>query len=150
VTRSEINATTTTQPLATRSSTLRAISSRRRTSNQAIAYVISFIACDLYFVGRLTVDRIVSESEAYAILQPSYDLWEADEHVIGVPGSSTKFHFELVVPPAKVAAIEFIDAKDSFKSPRLNKHGDVDPQTFRGVREISPATAKVFDRLLRA
>jgi hypothetical protein len=113
-------------------------------------YIVSFIAGDLHLVGRLTVDRIVTEAEAYAVLQPDYELWEADEHVISTPGSGTEIHFKLMVPPGQVDAIEFVDANGSFTPPRRNRHDAVDPQTFRGVREISPVTAAAFDRLLGA
>jgi hypothetical protein len=113
-------------------------------------YIVSFSRRDLRLVARMTVDRIVSESEAYRILQPSYGLWEADEHVLALPGSDTEIHFDLLVPAKSVAAIRFLGADGTSNPPAVNRNGNVDPQTFRGVREITPSTAAAFDRLLGA
>jgi hypothetical protein len=44
--------------------------------------------------------------------------------------------------------IKFIGSDGSVLPPRRNRHGHVDPQTFRGVRETTATTASLFDSYL--
>jgi len=109
-------------------------------------YIVSFKQAQLRVVARLQVDRIVSESEAEQIFP--YELWEASEHVVAVDGSGSPIRFDAVVAKGEVGAIRFIDADGARLAPKRDRHGDVNPQTFRGVRKITEATAVMFDKVL--
>lgn len=110
-------------------------------------YVVNFFRGELYVVGRLVVDQIVNRAQAEHILGTT-DLWEAREHVIGRKGDSTFMRFDAVIPAAQLPQIEFVASDGSIHPPARNRHGAVDPQAFRGVREITRKTAKLFERCL--
>jgi hypothetical protein len=108
-------------------------------------YIITFSDGDLRLIGRLKVGKIVGQAEAERVLQATVTLWQADEHVIAEPSASTKAQFDLVVK--QPGTIEFVLADGSIASPKRNR-GAIDPQSFRGVREIAPSTVATFEALL--
>jgi hypothetical protein len=110
-------------------------------------YVISFFDGVLYVVGSLDVDLIVSEAKARAILRTS-NLWHADEHAVAKKGGSSRARFDSPISQSDMRKIKFIGSDGSVLPPRRNRHGQVDPQTFRGVREITATTASLFDSYL--
>ena len=119
--------------------------SRRVTAGDWL-YVISFRAGELRVVARLEVEDIVSQRLANKRL--SYNPWRATEHVMAVPGSGSPIRFESTVPTAEVGAIRFLTTDGASSAPAMNRRGDFDPQTFRGVRQITEATAAIFDKVL--
>lgn len=110
-------------------------------------YAITFKSGELFVVGRLIVDQILGQREAQRLL--TYELWEASEHLIGDSTKLTTMRFDAVVPDAKVAAIRFLDRDGARSAPARNRRGGIDPQTFRGVRQITEPTARLFDDVLR-
>ena len=109
-------------------------------------YVISYHNGTLYVVARLAVESIVNQAKARAML--GYDLWQARDHVIAQKGSSSPTRFDRTIDRQAMRDIEFISSDGSVVQPAKNRHGAIDPQTFRGVREITPATAALFDTRL--
>ena len=110
-------------------------------------YVISFLHGVLYVVGSLAVDLIVPKAKARVILGTS-DLWSADEHVIAKKGGSSRARFDSPISQSDIQEVEFIGSDGSVLPPKRNRHGQIDPQTFRGVREITATTASQFDSYL--
>jgi len=110
-------------------------------------YVISFFGGVLYVVGRMTVERVATREEAIAVLGTS-DLWDAKQHVIAKQGTSSRERFDVPISQSDVWTIEFIDSNGAVVPPKRNRHGRVDPQTFRGVREITAPTASLLDSYL--
>ena len=106
-------------------------------------YVISFSKSVLRVIGKMTVGQVVSQEEAERILP--YKLWEADDHCIAIPGSEGMLRFDVSVSEPQLAGIEFVSASGLVVGPARGNDGRVDPQTFRGVREITPTTATLFD-----
>ena len=109
-------------------------------------YVVTFRAGVLRVVARMEVEDIVSQRVANKRL--SYNAWRATEHVMAVPRSASPMRFDAAVRTADVGAIRFITADGSPSAPATNRRGDFDPQTFRGVRQITEATAAIFDKVL--
>jgi hypothetical protein len=95
----------------------------------------------------MTVDRIVDQASAAAHFGDP-DIWKADDHLIAVKGSGTPLKFGAIpVSPTDLAQIEFITPRGN-RGVAYNRWGDLDQQAFRSVREITPATAALFDSLL--
>lgn len=55
-----------------------------------------------------------------------------------------------MVPARRIDDIKFLDRKGHTSPPGYNRHGNVVPQTLRGVRRITPGTAKLFDEVLKS
>jgi hypothetical protein len=108
-------------------------------------YVISLSSGELRILGRLKVDRVVGMAEARAILP--YEPWDADDHLLTDAKRATPIRWDAEVPPEKLGDIEFVTSKGTRGIAR-NRRGLPDPQTFRSVREITPATARLFDAVL--
>ena len=54
---------------------------------------------------------------------------------------------DVIVPAEDTRALEFVDADGAIVAPKQRRDGRLDPQTFRGVREITPTAAATFDRV---
>lgn len=109
-------------------------------------YVVNNLRGELILIGRLEVDKIVSQVEAERLL--GSDLWDAPEHVIAKPGSSTPMRFERRVPMELTKQLLFQGAK-GFESPKFETEDRLDRQTLRGLRRLSDGSARLLDTLLR-
>ncbi len=110
-------------------------------------YVISFMQGVLYVVGSLTVGLIVPEEKARAILGTS-NLWEVKDYVIAKKGGSSQKRFDAAISQSDMRKIEFVGSDGSVMPPKRNRQGQIEPQTFRGVREITATTASLLDSYL--
>ncbi len=109
-----------------------------------VVYVVCRINKEINLIGRMVVGEVLDESEAQRRL--GTDIWEASDHLIAKPPAST-CRFDVVVPKTMLEQIEFINSKGTAHI-KYDRHGDVDQQTLRGVREVSSSTAGLFDSLL--
>lgn len=69
------------------------------------------------------------------------------DHVFADPQQTAQMRFDLTIPLEVARGLRFGNGE----GPKLRSCGgveEVDPQTFRGVREINPASAGVLSRLL--
>jgi hypothetical protein len=110
-------------------------------------YIITFYEDDLRVIGRLTVDDVVDRRTAVRRLREKR-LYRASDHVLASAGTATGYHFDAIVPRSKIGNIEFIKVDGKKSGVKYNRTGRVEQQTFRGVREITAATAKIFDGVL--
>jgi hypothetical protein len=108
-------------------------------------YVISFSDGELYVIGHMLIDRVVGHDEARRALD--YKPWAADDHALARRSGATRFHFDAVVPEDRMKDVAFV-APDGTVGVARDHRGNPDPQTFRGVREVTPSTARLFDGLL--
>jgi len=108
-------------------------------------YVVNNLKGDLVLIGRLEVEKIVSQVEAERLLGP--DVWVAPEHVIAKPGSPTPKRFERRVPMELTKQLLFQGAK-GFESPKFESEHRLDRQTLRGVRRLSDGSARLLESLL--
>lgn len=112
-------------------------------------HVITFAKGTLRVLGRMVVDAVVDTKTAERLLETT-DLWEATEHCIARKGAAGIMRFDAVVPSARISDIEFVDREGNTWPPARNSSGAVDPQTFRGVRRITPTTAQLLDDVLKS
>jgi len=108
-------------------------------------YVVNNFKGDLVLIGRLEVEKIVSQAEAERIL--GVEVWDALEHIIAKPGSATPMRFERIVPMDMVRQLLFQGAK-GFESLKFESEDRLDRQTLRGVRRLSDGSARLLESLL--
>jgi hypothetical protein len=123
----------------------------RGVSHGDSVFVVTWFDNELHIVGALSVDRIVSKAQMRAILRPQgIKPWDAPEHVIAVPGTSSGIEVVdgAVLFGDAMDLVEFIDAQGNPAPVATRSSGKAEPQSFRGVREITPATADLFELLL--
>lgn len=109
-------------------------------------YVVTVLKGRLYLLCRLSVARICSITEAKKILGTD-DLWPAREHIIAA--SATPMRFDLEVSNEITKQLLFVSSGAGMPL-RFVKHGYLDQQTLRGVRELEPASARLLDEFLSA
>jgi hypothetical protein len=103
-------------------------------------YIVTNLHGKLYVSARLRVDRIVSYSQAKREL--GQNIWKAKDQILATDG--TKWNSNAQVPDVHARALRFGDGQPlRFKSP-----GVLDQQTLRGLRQLSPESAKLLDGVL--
>jgi hypothetical protein len=107
---------------------------------------ISYVDGDLHVIGRLTVDKIVDQATAEHLLP--YEPWMAADHVISAPQTCTAMHYDRIIGGAQMGQISFVLASGGVGGVKHRRDGKVEPQSFRGVREITPGTARLFESVL--
>ncbi|MSR31166.1 MAG: ASCH domain-containing protein [Gemmataceae bacterium] len=105
------------------------------------------------FLGRLRLLGVIqiwkgplSPGEAAELTgKPVKDLSWAADHILAHPQQAQGKRFDLQVPEQALEEFRFATGE----APKfMNNHGGPDPQTFRGVRELSEKTAQALERLL--
>ena len=110
-------------------------------------FFISFHEGSLRLISRFEIARMVDRREAKREMGP--DLWDADEHILAKRRTSAPQRDDAWLTEKEARSIRFIDGHGEVVPPRLNRHKQLEPQTFRAVREITRDTAGLFDRVLR-
>jgi hypothetical protein len=118
----------------------------RRVSESDVVYVVSVHKGRLFLGGKMTVDRITTRAEAVRIAGSS--LFDVDEWIEAKQGSGTPMNHRRRLAPKVVEQFEFISANPKARKPRFSKPGELDRQTFRCVRELTPETARKLDRII--
>jgi hypothetical protein len=112
-------------------------------------YGWSFSGGKLFLLGRMQVDRFVSQREADALYKDmGWVAWEANDHVIAQSGAATPMHFNRVVPPRLISQLTFQGPTGKVTPAKFFAKGRVNPQTFRGVRELTRGAAQLLDELI--
>ncbi len=109
-------------------------------------YVVNNLRGNLVLIGRLEVDKIVSQAEAERLLGDN-NLWDAPEHVIAKPGTATPMRFQRIVPIELTKQLMFQGAK-GFEPPKFEQDDRLDRQTLRGVRRLSDGSARLLESQL--
>ena len=112
-------------------------------------YVITFFAGHLYVVTSIVVDQLVTQDRAEKILGRK-NLWEAEWHAIPRRGTARLASMSAPMSDKQVASLVFISKDGRGSGPARNRHGLVDPQTFRTTRRIDATTAALFEKVLSA
>ncbi len=111
-------------------------------------YVISLALGQVYLGAKMTVQRIVSRSEAMRILR-SENLYEpADEWIIAKKGSGTPLNLSRRLAPEVTRLLRFGKDDSTARGLRFDSKTRLNVQTTRGIREIRPASAAVLDRII--
>lgn len=109
-------------------------------------YVVNNFQGNFVLIGRLEVDKIVSQADAGRLLNDT-ELWDAPEHVIAKPGTATPMRFERIVPVELTKQLMFQGTK-GFEAPKFESEDRLDRQTLRGVRRLSDGSARLLETLL--
>lgn len=119
---------------------------KRDVSEGDVLYLLNWHEGVLTILGRMTVDRVLERAEAVAELG---DIYDAKEHVLAKPGSATLEVFDAIInDDQELDTIGFLDTSGARSHPKRNERGEIEPQTFRNVRQITEATAELFDDYL--
>jgi hypothetical protein len=105
-------------------------------------FIVTNIKGVLHLGGVLLVDRIVGQREAERVFGEK--LWPAKDHAIG--RGAQAFYKGLAVPLKTVKAIRFSGGK----APVFRKASQLDQQTLRGIRELTPESARLMEELLQS
>ena len=114
----------------------------REVKEGCIVYIVTLIDGNVHLGGALRVDKVLTLSAARK--EFGNDVWEAKDHIVmRNPGP---FYKDLTVPVSVLQELRFDGEKALvFKSP-----GTLDTQTLRGIRELTPASARLLANLLES
>lgn len=118
---------------------------RRGVTSGDIVYIVSVQRGQLFLGGKMQVHEIVSRAEAVRRRNQT-DLYDAPEWLVGEQGSPLNLHRMLA--PDLTRELRFI-SPDSEKGLQFKKNtSDLDEQTLRGVRELTPQSAMLLDEII--
>jgi hypothetical protein len=117
-------------------------------------YVVTVLKGKLFLLGRMTVDGFISQAQAMKEVEEG--VWDAVEHVVSKKGTAMNFHRQ--VPDSIVKQLLFLSCphedeatgRIAFQERELifRRKGILDEQTLRGVRRLSPDSARLLDTLI--
>lgn len=108
-----------------------------------VLFVWSVIAGRLMLLGRITIGEILDLTSAVKRLKDT-SLIDLRDHIIARDPQPKRFDCE--VPRELIRELRFVSKSDP--EVKWNRRGEPDPQSFRGVRELTAASANALDRLL--
>jgi hypothetical protein len=108
-------------------------------------YVVTVKAGQILLAGRMEVGSVVTRDQAAALLGTD-DLWEAEDHIIG---TGTPMRFDRLVPFEVTEKIRCL-VRGKTEKLFFRTLTELDNQTLRGVRELSPDSARLLDALLES
>jgi len=120
--------------------------SRRGVAAGDRLYVVTVVKGDLFLIGRMKVDRIVSQAEADKE-HPDWNLWEAAEHCISTDSEASPMRFNVMVSRADRDLLRFVTCS-GLSSLKVDDEGGLDQQTLRTIRELTPESAQLMDRYI--
>jgi hypothetical protein len=107
-------------------------------------YIVTVIRGELFLAGRIEVDQVVSQHEAERLLE--YVPYEAKDHLLARAGGET-FDFDRPVPAKVTKQLLFVHKRLEPRPP-VFRHGKLDRQTLQRVRELTPESAELLDRII--
>jgi hypothetical protein len=110
-------------------------------------YVITYVAGAVHVVTSLVVDHVVAGPEAEKILKRK-DLWKAQWHVIARADSVRRATMAATLTSKQTADMAFVNRDGENTGPARNRHGAIDPQTFRSTRQVDAGTAAMLAKVL--
>jgi predicted HNH restriction endonuclease len=119
---------------------------KRGVSRGDVVYVVSLMEGQLFLGGKMSVDRILTYREAVDFFGHA-NFYNAEEHVIGVDGSGTPLNLHRRLSPALSKQLRF-ESKTGPKEPFFVSDTELDNQATRGVRELTPESAALLDRII--
>src|ERR1700687_3053557 len=119
---------------------------RRKIEQGDYLYVLCRHQGDVHLVGRMQVHAIMSQAQAAQYLKTT-DLWDASDHVVSIANTGTIARFDRVIPLDVLKKLRF--QQNGVEKPAKFKKARLDPQALRMVRELTPASAKILENLIR-
>ncbi len=107
-----------------------------------VVYIVAVHEGKLHVLGKMAVGEIVTKDEARRIL--GAEPYDAPEHLIA--GSCTPVQLR-EVPPEVTRQLRFVSRSGSDVL-TFREDGSLDPQTMRGIRELTGESSEGLDALL--
>lgn len=111
-------------------------------------FVISFSNGRLRVLGRLVVGEIVDRPTARQRLP--YEPWDGRDQVLAQKGTATTLTFDRWLSDRDIELLEFVTADGNIDGFKRKRDGSIEPQSFRGVREITTKSAAILDRYVQS
>ena len=118
---------------------------KRGVGSEDYIYIITVVEGRLLLGGRMEVEQIMNRDEAVGLRGP--DLWDAADHAIGKAESDSGMNFDRIVPDEVVRELRFM-AGGKVVEPVFKGIDRLDTQTMRAVRELTPASSELLERLM--
>lgn len=112
-------------------------------------YVVSLSRGQLYLGRRQVVDHIATRDEAVELLDNEF-LHDSDDWIISLRSKSTPFQSGRRLAPELTKRIRFLSPSSEVKEPFFVSPTELDVQATRGVRQLTSATAALFEDILAA
>lgn len=109
-------------------------------------YILNWMDGALFVLGRMRVGEMYDRAEAERRFGDA--VYDAPEHISAEPGTATLEVFDSFLPELDLDDIEFLAPDGSTRAPKRNDRGEIEPQSFRNVREVTAGTASLFDSIL--
>jgi hypothetical protein len=109
-------------------------------------YIVSLSAGQLYLGGRIVVKRIVSRPEAVRLWNND-NLYDAEEWIVDSEESGMLLHLYRRLSPALANQLRF-KSKSGSRKPAFVSDRELNNQATRGVRELTPESAALLDRII--
>lgn len=110
-----------------------------------VVYIVTVKKGNLFLGGCLTVGKICNVKQAARELKTTpAKLWIADEHVIASEATTIQKNLRVSLETTK--KIRFVSSNNS--TLKFTAPGNLDKQTLRGVRQLTEASANLFDECL--
>jgi hypothetical protein len=120
---------------------------KRGVSPEDVVYIVSILDGTLLIGGRIIVEEIVSRAEL--VRRRNDDrFYDAAEWIIAKPDSGTRLDLHRALDPDLTRRLRFTSRKSQPKSLFFASEAKLDGQTTRGVRELTPESAKLLDRII--
>ncbi len=111
-----------------------------------VIYVVSLADGRLLLGGKMVVKQIASREEAIRIFGPT--IYEAGEHIIGERKSGTPLNLHRELDPEVSRQLRFVSPRSDPKGLFFVSDKHLDAQATRGVRELTPESAALLDRII--
>ena len=121
---------------------------KRGVSVDDTVYVISLGGGQLYLGGRMLVQDIVTRSAAMRHLKRR-NLHSAKQWILGSESAGTPLHLRRRLSPALTKQLRFI-LREGPRAPLFVSNSKLHNQATRGIREITPESAALFERIIQA
>ena len=111
-------------------------------------YVVTISAGQLLFGARMTVEAVITRTQAVQRLDTD-DLYEdAKWWAVGAPGLCTPLNLHRQLEPALTRRLWFVSPQGPPKRLKFVSETHLDGQTTRGVRQLTPDSAELLERVL--
>lgn len=122
--------------------------SQRGVSAGDTVFVVCVRKGQLHLGGRMIVREIVSH-EIAAKLGGNDELFDASEWIVARNGTGSPLALGRRLEPAVTRRLRF-RSSSGVRGLKFKSHSNLDEQTLRGVRELSPESAKILNRIVEA
>lgn len=111
-----------------------------------VLYIWSFTSGQLLLMGRMEIGEIATRERAVHVLK-NPNIADLDEHALARSCSAKTFGIQVSLEVMR--QLRFVSANGEIMEPKFRTEDAVDPQTFRGVRQLTAASASLLDQLMQ-